>query len=129
MADVAVLILYNDKGEVYLQHRTAYKERWANHWGTFGGGIDEGETPEEALRRELREELGYEVSNPVKLFEQVLAKDTKHVYAELYAGQELCPDPNECQDARWVRAGDLDTLELIPHDKEALLQALKELTF
>ena len=33
-------------------------------WATFGGIANEGETPREALRRELREELGIEVSDP-----------------------------------------------------------------
>ena len=37
---------------------------YPNCWGTFGGQIEEGETPQEALVREIREELDYDVETP-----------------------------------------------------------------
>jgi 8-oxo-dGTP pyrophosphatase MutT (NUDIX family) len=35
---------------------------YPGHWGLFGGACDAGESPEQALRREMQEELGLAVS-------------------------------------------------------------------
>lgn len=56
----AAAILVTKDRAVLLQHRDANPEIWfPEHWGLFGGAIDPGESPEEALVRELMEEIGY----------------------------------------------------------------------
>ena len=56
---VVHLHVFNTAGELYLQKRPEWKDIQPGKWDTaVGGHIDYGETPEEALRREVREELG-----------------------------------------------------------------------
>jgi 8-oxo-dGTP pyrophosphatase MutT (NUDIX family) len=58
---VAAIVLLED-GRYLLQHRDNLPHIWyPNHWGCFGGTVEPGEDPGEALRRELREELSIEI--------------------------------------------------------------------
>lgn len=62
---VSILIPYRiieNEIHVYLQKRTMDMERMPGWFGLWGGGIDEGETPEEGLKREIQEELGFDVT-------------------------------------------------------------------
>ena len=58
MKQIAAIILENDKGDFLLALRD--NKSWIpfpNHWDLIGGHVEEGETPEEALVREVKEEL------------------------------------------------------------------------
>lgn len=55
----ALIIPYNDNKEIYIQDRTGNKPP---PWGFFGGSVEEGETPLQAVIREAREELEVDVT-------------------------------------------------------------------
>ncbi len=60
-------ILKNKEGKILFQLRDE-KGRNPNKWGTFGGGIEKGETPLQGLIREINEEL------EIKLLKEDISK-------------------------------------------------------
>ena len=58
MKEIAAIILENDKGEFLLYLRDNKPTiPFPDHWDLIGGHIEKGETPEQALIREVKEEL------------------------------------------------------------------------
>ena len=65
---LAVVMLVDASGRLLLQHRDADAQASPNQWTMPGGGVEPGESPEEAAHRELLEETGLRVEGPLKLF-------------------------------------------------------------
>jgi 8-oxo-dGTP diphosphatase len=59
--EFAAAIIVNGAGELLLLRRSLSTLRWPGKWGIAGGGMEQGETPDQALRRELLEELGPDI--------------------------------------------------------------------
>ncbi len=58
------LLLRNAHGEVFLQRRSPWKDQAAGRWGSSAAGhVDAGEDYDEAVRREIGEELGVEAKD------------------------------------------------------------------
>jgi isopentenyldiphosphate isomerase len=73
---VVHLHLFNLKGEIFLQKRSSSKDIQPGKWDTsVGGHVNPGETIEEALVRETREELGLTGFNPLFLGRYVWRSD------------------------------------------------------
>ena len=61
MKKIAAVILKNKRGQILLMKRDDDPDiPFPNTWDLVGGHIEEGESPEEALRRETKEEIGCE---------------------------------------------------------------------
>jgi mutator protein MutT len=55
---IAVVLFFDKDLNILVQDRTSHS-KVGEKYGFFGGGIEDGETPEQALNRELTEELGF----------------------------------------------------------------------
>ncbi|HPT20617.1 MAG TPA: NUDIX domain-containing protein [Bacteroidales bacterium] len=62
MKEIAEIIFENDKGEILLYLRDNKPDiPFPDYWDLIGGHLEEGETPEEALVREVKEELNIDL--------------------------------------------------------------------
>ncbi len=65
---VVHLHVFNSRGELFLQKRPHWKDIQPDKWDTaVGGHVDQGESVEQALTRETREELGITDFQPERL--------------------------------------------------------------
>lgn len=102
---VVHLHIFNDAGELYLQKRSMTKDIQPGKWDTaVGGHIDYGETVEEALCREVREELGITDFIPQfiirYIFESAVEKELVNTYRTIYNGT-FNPDAKELDDGHF----------------------------
>ena len=89
---VVHLHVFNSAGQLYLQHRPAWKDIQPDRWDTaVGGHVDLGENIEQALKREVREELGIIDFLPEKVtqyvFESKREKELVFVHRTVYDGE------------------------------------------
>ena len=102
---VVHLHVFNSKGDIYLQRRPEWKDIQPGKWDTaVGGHVDYGETPEVALRREVREELGITDFTPEfvdkYVFDSKRERELVYVNRTTYDG-EIHPSTEELDGGRF----------------------------
>lgn len=130
IGNAAAAIIHLEDGRYLLQLRDDIDSIWyPGHWGCFGGGVEPGEDPVHALRRELREELSFEL-NEARFFTELefdlaglaLGRYYRKYYLVRMALEEM--DRLRLTEGVDLALFDadimLDTLDLSPYDAFAL---------
>jgi 8-oxo-dGTP pyrophosphatase MutT (NUDIX family) len=129
---VRALVVDRDGRTILLR----YGHEYATWWITPGGGKDPGESDEEALRRELREELGlrrFELGPLLWTREQWFRDEPGHcgqrenVYLVRVDAFEPAPEldlaAEGCHELRWLTAAEVTGLPTRPVDLAARLRS------
>lgn len=93
----------------------------AGYWEFPGGKVHDDETQEDALRREIAEELNTAISHVRKIFHTAHAYPERIVELHFYRG-ELAgqPQPVLGQELRWITREEFGSLEFPPADAELI---------
>jgi len=122
-------IIYDNNGKVLIAKRAAKREWSPGLWETVGGRMEYGEAPEEAMRREIMEEIGCEVTD-VKLFNvyNFVAEDHQRLFIVFKAKINTAPtpDPEEIEEVKWITEDEIDAHEFCINCKERLLDFYKQ---
>ena len=129
MKQIEVVAAIIRKGGKIFATQRGYGE-WKDWWEFPGGKLEAGETPEEALKREIHEELSAEIS--VDEFLCTVEYDypqfhlTMHCYLCSLMTDSL--HLNEHEAARWLTKDELNSVKWLPADVELIshLRCLKE---
>lgn len=118
--EVSAAIIHDKTGRIFATQR-GYGE-WKDWWEFPGGKIEPSETPEEALAREIKEELNAEIS--IDKFVTTVEYDypkfhlTMHCYLCSLTTDSL--HLNEHEDAKWLTKKELDSVKWLPADLIAI---------
>ena len=116
-------------GDRYLVGQRAASKAQGGLWEFMGGKIEPGETPEQALARECREELALEIEN------EHIIDSVVHEYPEKTIRLTLIscspkfgsiPKALEHQQIRWVTRAEMDTLDFAFADRECIGKLLPQ---
>ena len=125
MKQIEVVAAIIRKGDKIFATQRGYGE-WKDWWEFPGGKMEAGETPEEALKREIREELSTEISVDEFLCTVEYDYPTFHLKMHCYLCSLLTEalHLNEHEAAKWIGKDELDSLKWLSADL-LVIEALK----
>ena len=122
------LISAPDREGVFLLTRRKSEQELGGFWEFPGGKVEPGESPTEAVKRELREELGIKVSVGDVFEIGFHGDDTKDIILIIYCCSIVHGTPrcHEAEEMRWLSPNEIVNLRMPPADEPILDKLRKE---
>jgi isopentenyldiphosphate isomerase len=106
------VLVFNSRGQVFLQKRSMTKDRQAGLWDSSASGhVDSGEGYDACAMRELHEEIGLKLAHPEKLFKLNASQETDREHVWVYRCQADGPfvlHPEEIERGDWFGPAEVD---------------------
>lgn len=125
----AIIKAVNDKGEnIIFATQRGYGE-FKGGWEFPGGKIEDGESPEDALKREIMEELGIEIKVGDMIDTIEYDYPNFHLSMDCFLAEIVSGDLvlKEHEDAKWLTKEELDTVDWLPADITLIEKIRKEI--
>ncbi|MFI9047556.1 (deoxy)nucleoside triphosphate pyrophosphohydrolase [Streptomyces sp. NPDC053427] len=117
-----------DRGRLLAARRSA-PPALAGRWELPGGKVEDGETPEQALVRELREELGVEAAPLERIPGEWVLRPG--FVLQVWTARLLSGEPRPLQDhdeLRWLRPSEEQQVDWLDQDRPAVAEAMRRLS-
>ena len=119
---ILTTLCYIEKDDKYLMLHRVKKENDQNHdkWIGVGGKFEEGETPEECLLREVKEETGLTLTSyRFRGIVSFISDEYENEYMHLFTATEYEGKMAECDEGElvWVPKSEISNLKLWEGDK------------
>ena len=115
-------LIYVERGDEYLMLHRTKKENDLNRdkWIGIGGKFEDGESPEECMLREAREETGLTLTRwRYRGIVTFVSDEYETEYMHLFTADRWTGSPRECDEGEleWIKKSDLLSLKLWEGDK------------
>lgn len=107
------ILVFNQKGQLFLQKRSMEKDCWPGAWDSSASGhVDSGEDYDTCAVRELREEIGLELPGPLaRWFKVEACEEMGQEFAWVYRCESEGPfvlQPEEIERGDWFTADQIN---------------------
>jgi len=124
----AIAVIVNEDNKILLLKRAEEKDTWMPlKWALVGGGVEKGESPEKAVKREIEEETGLEIKKFINSFAiQRNKKSIEYIFVCRYKGEltDITLD-GENTNYGWFDIQEMKFLDTVPHLIEYITLAFK----
>jgi mutator protein MutT len=124
---IGVAVIQNSEGLILIDRRLS-QGYLGGFWEFPGGKIEPDETVEECIRREIKEEIGIEISVDSHLITIEHTYPHFRVCLQVYNCKYLAgePRPLECEEIRWVSVNELHNYKF-PEANFQIIDALQKI--